>query len=350
MRLISILFFILLTITPIFSITGYVRYAETSWCMDNCSIYYLEDEYGEFLTWITHLENINMLAPYIDRFVELEGTEVWCVECGAIDITTIGISDDCEFPVECFADPCTVESCPEFPEAECVANYCEGCWADFYLDEEWLDCNSQTGCIDLSGIDFGDCDMILGVGWINDNCEYISGCDEVADGIDYSNAFFDSMDECFEVCENSPPSETVSYSIQSGWNLVGLPLGVNNSSYQILFPSAIEGTLYSFEIGYNLEEFLNPGIGYWLRFPFPSTPEISGNAILEINIPLSQGWNLMSGICQPYDITNIYDPNNIIVQGTFYGFENGYAEVSQLIPGKSYWVRTTQSGVIIINE
>ncbi len=172
----------------------------------------------------------------------------------------------------------------------------------------------------------------------------------MADGIDYSNAFFDSMDECFEVCENSPPSETVSYSIQSGWNLVGLPLGVNNSSYQILFPSAIEGTLYSFEIGYNLEEFLNPGTGYWLRFPSPSAPEISGNAILEMTIPLSQGWNLMSGICQPFDITNIYDPNNIIVEGTFYGFENGYAEVSQLIPGKSYWVRTAQSGVIIINE
>ena len=350
MRSISILFFILLIITPVFSITGYVRYAEQSWCMDECSIYYLEDEYGEFLTWVTHLENIDMLALYTNRFVELEGPDVWCVECGAIDINTIEISDECEFPVECFADPCTIEFCPEFPEAECIPNYCEGCWADFYLDGEWLDCNSQIGCVDLNGIDFGDCDMFIGVGWITDHCEDISGCDWVVDGIDYSNAFFDSMDECYEVCENSPPSGTVTYTIHSDWNLVGLPLEVNNSSYQILFPEAIEGTLYSFDGGYNSEENLNPGTGYWLRFPSNGTVIVTGNHIFELTISLSQGWNLISGISQPIDVNNIYDPNNIIVQGTFYGFVNGYVEASQLIPGESYWVRANQSGIIIVNE
>jgi hypothetical protein len=158
------------------------------------------------------------------------------------------------------------------------------------------------------------------------------------------------MDECYDICENSPPSETVSYTIQSGWNLVGLPLEVNNSSYQILFSNAIEGTLYSFDIGYNLEEILNPGTGYWLRFLSSTTLEISGNVILEMTIPLSQGWNLISGISHPFDITNIDDPNNIIVQGTLYSFENGYTEAYQLIPGESYWVRAAQSGIIIINE
>ena len=55
-------------------------------------------------------------------------------------------------------------------------------------------------CVDLTGIDFGDCDMVLGIGWINNNCVTVSGCDWIADSIDYSNAFFDSIDNCNESC------------------------------------------------------------------------------------------------------------------------------------------------------
>nr|XP_006817093.1 PREDICTED: uncharacterized protein LOC100376421 [Saccoglossus kowalevskii] len=42
--------------------------------------------------------------------------------------------------VYCFADPCRVTECPAYPEAKCVANYCGGCNADFYVDGELVDC------------------------------------------------------------------------------------------------------------------------------------------------------------------------------------------------------------------
>ena len=41
-------------------------------------------------------------------------------------------------PVACFADPCTVSSCPE---GECTANYCGGCNAEYYTDSGHLVCN-----------------------------------------------------------------------------------------------------------------------------------------------------------------------------------------------------------------
>ena len=44
--------------------------------MDDCGIYYLEDEYGEFITWVTLLDNLEMLEPYVHRFVDIEGEEV----------------------------------------------------------------------------------------------------------------------------------------------------------------------------------------------------------------------------------------------------------------------------------
>jgi len=186
--------------TPLFPITGYVRFSESSFCMDNCSIYYLENENGEFLINVTQLDSIEVLNDYINRFVDIEGDTVQCVECEAINVTSIAISDDCQIPVNCFVDPCLVSECTSYPDAECVANYCGGCWADYYLDGEQTNCDLSMDCVDLTGIDFGLCTMALGIGWVNDNCETVSGCDWVADSVDYTAAFFNSMDDCIEAC------------------------------------------------------------------------------------------------------------------------------------------------------
>jgi len=186
--------------TPLFPITGYVRFSESSFCMDNCSIYYLENENGEFLTNVTQLDSIEVLNDYINRFVDIEGDTVQCIECEAINVTSIAISDDCQIPVNCFVDPCLMSECTSYPDAECVANYCGGCWADYHIDGEQINCELSMDCVDLTGIDFGLCTMALGIGWVNDNCETVSGCDWVADSVDYTAAFFNSMDDCIEAC------------------------------------------------------------------------------------------------------------------------------------------------------
>jgi len=186
--------------TPLFPITGYVRLTDTSFCMDNCSIYYLENENGEFLINVTQLDSIEVLNDYINRFVDIEGDTVQCIECEAINVMSIAISDDCQIPVNCFVDPCLMSECTSYPDAECVANYCEGCWADYYLNGELINCDLTMDCVDLTGIDFGLCTMALGIGWVNDNCETVSGCDWVADSVDYTAAFFNSMDDCIEAC------------------------------------------------------------------------------------------------------------------------------------------------------
>jgi hypothetical protein len=200
MKILNIIFPVLMLSTSLFAMTGYVRYTETSFCMDSCSIYYLEDEYGEFLSWITHLDDIEMLNDYNNRFVEIEGNSIQCVECEAINVTSIIISDECQMPVDCFADPCLVSECSSYPDAECVANYCGGCWADYYLNGDLIYCDSSTDCVDLTGIDFGLCEMLLGIGWVNNSCAYVSGCDFVADSVDYTDAFFNSMDDCIQSC------------------------------------------------------------------------------------------------------------------------------------------------------
>jgi hypothetical protein len=169
--------------------------------MDACAYYYLESEDGGYISNITSLDNIESLSYFTDRYVYLDGEDVWCVECGAVDVEEIHISDGCSNPVDCFQDPCLVESCPAYPNSECVANYCDGCYADFYdINGNLIDCNAIAECFDLSGLFFGDCDMFLGYGVIDGVCEGVSGCGWDVDGVDYSGAFFETMDECQAAC------------------------------------------------------------------------------------------------------------------------------------------------------
>jgi len=133
----------------------------------------------------------------------------------------------------------------------------------------------------------------------------------------------------------------------SGWNLMGLSLEVENSYYTFLFPESIEGTLYSFDNGYNLETTLIQGEGYWLRFNDTGSSTISGIPINELIITLDDGWNLLSGINTPLHISMIQDPDEIIIAYTIYEFNSGgYLNAEYLEPGKGYWIRTYSSGVI----
>ena len=197
---------IIFLFTRLFAINGYLYQHDVSDCQDPCSQYYIEPEIdGGFGTTPIIFENPNInIDLYINRFVTVDlGQEVTCVECSAFEVLEINLSQDCEFPVACFVDPCMVEECQINTPVDCISNYCGGCHADFYdLDGNLVDCTPTTEeCFDFTGLDFGICAMVLGVGLLNDECSYISGCDWTIDGIDYSDLFFDSMDECEEVCD-----------------------------------------------------------------------------------------------------------------------------------------------------
>jgi len=130
----------------------------------------------------------------------------------------------------------------------------------------------------------------------------------------------------------------------AGWNLVGLAVDVDDPSYQSLFPKSITGTLYSFGAGYQSEEYLLPGVGYWLRFNDAGSNFVEGPCLDDITISLNAGWNLMSAGSYSVDVATICDPNDIIVSGTYYTFNAGYQQVTTLEPGSGYWVRTNAAG------
>ena len=190
---------------------GYLRQVEASFCMDDCSQYMLEEENGNFTTFLANTNGID-LDYYINRYVEIVyGGEYLCIECSAMIIDSISISDSCESPVQCFVDPCEVApECELNTPVDCISSYCGGCYADFYNQNgDLVDCYNEQSCIDLSGIDFGMCDMYMGVGYAYGQCQGISGCGWEVDGVDYSDAFFDSYEDCQLECSDTSSCDEI---------------------------------------------------------------------------------------------------------------------------------------------
>ena len=176
--------------------------------MDECSQYMLVTEAGDFLSYLYNENNID-LSILINRFVDVEISSLHlCLMCEAYIINAIHLSSDCEYPVTCVVDPCEVADCNLSSIIECESNYCGGCYSDFYdLSGNLVDCNNNQltlPCDDIGGINFGMCDMYLGVAIVDGNCQYVSGCGWTVNGIDYSDAFFASYAECENTCLNEP--------------------------------------------------------------------------------------------------------------------------------------------------
>jgi hypothetical protein len=142
---------------------------------------------------------------------------------------------------------------------------------------------------------------------------------------------------------------SVSIHISTGWNLVGLPVHVMEPNYLSVFPEATEGTLYSFTNSYQSVFELTVGEGYWLYFMQEGEILITGNPIDEVTIYLEGGWNLISGTTSSIQVSDIDDPEGLIVPGTIYTFDGVYVNSSVLEPGKAYWLNSNGSGSVSLS-
>ncbi len=137
-----------------------------------------------------------------------------------------------------------------------------------------------------------------------------------------------------------------------GWNLVGIPVESESTFYLDIFPDAVTGTMYSFisGFGYQAEENLETGTGYWLRMSQNNTITFAGGEINELIIPLLEGWNLISGISNPVSTGSLIDPSGLIVSNSIYGYNSGYFVPENFEPGKAYWLRSSGVGNIVLTS
>ena len=149
----------------------------------------------------------------------------------------------------------------------------------------------------------------------------------------------------------TPAATTTSANVEylEGWNMVGLPILVEDTDYLTLFPEAYTGALYSYNNSYQLETILTPGTGYWLRLASGGITSFSGQPINELALPLTEGWNLISGISSQVDVNVLYN-SGIIATGAIYGYDGSYTSAETIDPGMGYWMRALNDGEITLSS
>ena len=138
-------------------------------------------------------------------------------------------------------------------------------------------------------------------------------------------------------------------SLMQDWNLVSVPVIATDMSASALFSSA-NSPVYGYSDKYNIITTLENGQGYWVRYPSLDTLKIIGQSVNSSTIPVKAGWNLVGGYEKNVNINQITTTPWGIINSPFYGYSSKYEIPTVMEVGKSYWVRTSDSGAINIGN
>ncbi len=145
---------------------------------------------------------------------------------------------------------------------------------------------------------------------------------------------------------------TISYQMLRNWNIVSIPLTVDDLRKTILFQTAASDAFgYDYGTGnYIPEDTLEYGRGYWLKFSSAQPVNIQG-AYREIDtIDVIEGWNLIGSLSEPIATSAIEKDPMDMAMSEFFGFDGAYFLADSILPSKGYWVKADQPGKLILNS
>ena len=137
-------------------------------------------------------------------------------------------------------------------------------------------------------------------------------------------------------------------SVNHRWNMVSVPLHVEDFRKTSVYPMAISPA-YAFLNGiYVAKDTLDLGVGYWLKFSSDKNTIITGIPNIIDTINVNEGWNMIGGLSVPIAVSSIIQIPSSIVFPNYFGYNNGYFAADTLRVGKSYWVKVSQNGKLIL--
>ncbi len=146
----------------------------------------------------------------------------------------------------------------------------------------------------------------------------------------------------------------VNYFLSRGWNMIGVPFAMMDSSVATNLPEAI--AVYRFADGaYEEAEFLSAGEGYFVLMESEGYRTIEGLPILEITRELDYGWNMVgapmsiNGI--PMELVNT-TPSDVILYESIYTYSMGeYVGVDLVLAnGYGYWILASEDAELTMGD
>lgn len=166
--------------------------------------------------------------------------------------------------------------------------------------------------------------------------------------------------------------------IKRGWNLLSLPLRPTNTTWNVVYPNAINVPWKFVSTQYQPEPNLKPGVGYFIKFPNVVDTKFAGARFASLTLQdsivvyegdvadpeypdIKPGWNLIGALSSPTSIYGIsfraYKNGQIPSAdrtrgwGVFgYETDHGYQQVSELLPGLGYWIKVDHNGYLELSK
>ena len=145
---------------------------------------------------------------------------------------------------------------------------------------------------------------------------------------------------------SSRTDTTINVSLSAGWMMISLPVDAADDTARHWFPTLISH-VYRFSNGYVAGDVMLPGVGYWGKFPAAITQPVTGFPLIRDSISVVTGWNMVGSISATVDTSTIVSVPPGLRASSWFGYAGGYVTVSQITPGKAYWIKSTGSGKFV---
>lgn len=137
--------------------------------------------------------------------------------------------------------------------------------------------------------------------------------------------------------------------VSKGWNLVSNPYFTDLKLKNDFFANASSNAYrYIPDQGYQKQDTIFNGYGYWIKFPENEVINFYGAERLIDSIYVKKGWNIIGSISQPVSVNSIRTYPDGLIGSNFFYFENGYRTTDTIRPTLGYWVKVKDDGYIIL--
>jgi hypothetical protein len=147
----------------------------------------------------------------------------------------------------------------------------------------------------------------------------------------------------------APVPAMQTFGVRDKWNMISVPLAVSDYAKSVVFPTATSSA-FAYEGGYVASSVLANGRGYWVKFAADQNVSIGGLYRTLDTIDVAEGWNMVGSLSASMAVANIASVPAGIVTSNFFGYDAGYQPSATLEPGRGYWVKASQAGLLILNS
>jgi hypothetical protein len=136
----------------------------------------------------------------------------------------------------------------------------------------------------------------------------------------------------------------------NGWNMLSVPVRVDDKRKTSLFPSAGSSAFNYTTTGYHAEDTLYNGIGYWLKFNGSNSTSMNGYYIPRETVYVVAGWNLIGSISDSASTGNVLGIGTSVISPYFGYTPSGYTATTTLYPGSGYWAKVSTDGRLVLKS